>query len=134
MRQTMTTEGFLETATAMASANGAQANATSFDSTSDLVDHFKLDVRVEADCTIESLRTHRGPRSRRKQRVEKRWRRIRELGSGTFGQVWLEEDGENDMRAVKSVRKNQHVAIDLPQRAASHGKVVQSSHCPSDLG
>lgn len=46
---------------------------------------------------------------RRRVRKEERWGKKKELGSGAFGVVWLEEcirgDGKGKVRAVKKIQK-----------------------------
>jgi hypothetical protein len=48
-------------------------------------------------------------RERRRVRKEERWKRIKRLGSGTFGDVWLEQciqgNTEGKARAVKKIQK-----------------------------
>ena len=73
---------------------------------SDLVDHFKLDV----DC-ISAVTQHTTYRSNRSQglrnvKIVKRWARQEEIGEGTFGSVWREvEQQDGSERAIKAISK-----------------------------
>ncbi|CAG9990279.1 unnamed protein product [Clonostachys byssicola] len=80
----------------------------------DLVQDSKLDTAlidhdgnsVQHTLYISSHRSRRRPR-----KVEETWKRSRKIGSGTFGNVWLQEcvDGKNEnigrLRAVKVIAK-----------------------------
>jgi hypothetical protein len=70
--------------------------------------------------------------------MEERWKRGRNLGTGSFGTVWLEklivENGEEKYRAVKEIRKGMQrsKAIDYSRELEaiakfSHQKVQKSS-------
>ncbi|KAI9858585.1 MAG: hypothetical protein M1813_007390 [Trichoglossum hirsutum] len=84
---------------------------------SDLVEHFRLDTIVTAECTTHiEYKTDRA-RGIRKEKVERRWHRAQCIGRGTFGVVWLEVREENDgveKRAVKVIDKGgmQHLRVD----------------------
>lgn len=78
---------------------------------SDLVNEAKLPTKLGPDSTVHTFlesTSVSGRRARRRER-EELWKRVRHLGLGIFGTVWLEEcvsDGGNDkLRAVKEVRK-----------------------------
>jgi serine/threonine protein kinase len=71
-------------------------------------------------------------------RIEERWERGRNLGTGSFGTVWLEklvtENGEEKHRALKEIRKGVQLpkAIDYSRELEaiakfSHQKVRESS-------
>jgi hypothetical protein len=79
---------------------------------SDLVDSFKLKTEFRHDCTIEITRTNRSEQGRRAVRTEKKWTKHEYLGSGAFGEVWLEKDQLGDARAVKDVRKRLSTGVD----------------------
>lgn len=76
------------------------------ESSSDLIEFFKLETRFLDDC-IEHTRVIPDPaRERRKPIKEvKQWRRVRELGEGGFGIVWLEKEQGGELRAIKEIRK-----------------------------
>ncbi|KAA6411068.1 MAG: CAMK kinase [Lasallia pustulata] len=76
------------------------------ESSSDLVEFFKLETRFLHDCTEHTQAVPDPTRIRRKSIKEvKQWRRVRELGEGGFGVVWLEEEQGGELRAVKEIRK-----------------------------
>ena len=72
----------------------------------DLLEHFRLDAMVTAECTTHvEYKTDRA-RGIRKEKVERRWYRTQCIGRGAFGVVWLEVKEENDgveNRAVKVI-------------------------------
>ena len=76
----------------------------------DLVEYFELEAEYDTvnKCTIRSIEISDRPRSRRKIRVKKKWHRVREIGRGSFGVVWLEalEDSSGEERAVKEITKD----------------------------
>ncbi|KAJ5664348.1 hypothetical protein N7507_005079 [Penicillium longicatenatum] len=77
---------------------------------SDLVKDAKLSTKLDSEYTTHTFLESSlvaGKRPRRRQREEK-WKRVRHLGIGIFGTVWLEEcvvDNSNKLRAVKEIRK-----------------------------
>jgi hypothetical protein len=78
---------------------GKQSNAIS-----ELVEHFRLDAQCHDDHTLVSLPV----RGRRSEKRQEKWTRMKALGQGSFGIVWLEQKvGEDtkDVRAVKEIRK-----------------------------
>lgn len=71
---------------------------------SDLVEHFRLDAQCHDDHTLIYLPV----RGRRCEKIQEKWTKLRPLGQGSFGIVWLEQKvGEDtrDVRAVKGIRK-----------------------------
>ncbi|KAI4131429.1 MAG: hypothetical protein LQ347_002986 [Umbilicaria vellea] len=81
------------------------------ESSSDLVEFFKLETCFLADC-IEHTRAVPDPARKRRKPIKeiKRWRRVRELGEGGFGVVWLEEEQDGELRAVKEIRKRDQLS------------------------
>lgn len=76
------------------------------ESSSDLVEFFKLETRFLHDCTEHTQAVPDPTRIRRKSIKEvKQWRRVCKLGEGGFGVVWLEEEQGGELRAVKEIRK-----------------------------
>jgi len=75
-------------------------------SISDLVDHFKLESEFRQDCTLEITQTLSDKRASRMVRAERKWIKEKDLGSGAFGDVWLEKNQHGGTRAVKCVQKN----------------------------
>ena len=77
---------------------------------SDLVNYFKLTVSldtIDSETTIETTQTSDRAKGLRQVRVVKRWKKEKEIGRGSFGNVWLEyeEDHPNIRRAVKKISK-----------------------------
>lgn len=78
--------------------NQAEAN--------DLLHHFHLDAVVTSESTTHV--EYKGAQGLVPQRIEKRWcRRKKPIGQGSFGKVWLEQEGEaSNHRAVKILEKD----------------------------
>ncbi|MCJ1455460.1 hypothetical protein MMC28_005815 [Mycoblastus sanguinarius] len=65
----------------------------------DLIDHYKLKVNFHADHTRHISYS-------RKRKAERQWYRVKSLGRGGYGTVWLERERETSSeRAVKEVPK-----------------------------
>ncbi|KAJ5234999.1 uncharacterized protein N7469_004167 [Penicillium citrinum] len=101
----------------------------------DLLDHFRQDAVVTEQYTIHvELQIDRNQR-RRQVEIETRWTRDRIIGSGAFGDVWLEskqrleEDGRA-MRAVKviSKRRMQDWRIDYEKELLALAKFSKRSY------
>ncbi|KIX03991.1 uncharacterized protein Z518_07544 [Rhinocladiella mackenziei CBS 650.93] len=78
--------------------------AKSSNAISELVEHFRLDAQCHDDHTLVSLPV----RGRRGEKRQEKWTRIKALGQGSFGIVWLEQKvGEDtkEVRAIKEIRK-----------------------------
>ena len=77
---------------------------------SDLVEYFKLEAEFDAknNCTIQTSEVSVKSPGRRKIRLKKRWNRVRQVGHGGSGAVWLEalEDDPGEERAVKEILKD----------------------------
>lgn len=76
---------------------------------SDLVKDSKLETKFRGHYTEHVYNVSgRTPRQRRVEKVE-RWERIKFLGTGAFGTVWLQklvtENSEEKYRAIKEIRK-----------------------------
>lgn len=71
----------------------------------------KLETRFhsEPNCTQHVKFVSDDALNRRRVRKEEKWSRVRELGRGTYGIVWLEQciqgDDKGSLRAVKQVQK-----------------------------
>ena len=74
---------------------------------SDLVDYFKLDAFYDplTLLTHETLRVPDQVQRRRQVTVEKRWKRVKRIGRGCFGTVWLDRGENDEVRAVKEIIK-----------------------------
>ncbi|KAL4898769.1 kinase-like domain-containing protein [Aspergillus ambiguus] len=76
----------------------------------DLVRDSELETRFHPDCNTETIHTYheRSPYSRGLVSRSEHWQRIRKVGGGGFGSVWLERctNGgrrDNELRAVKQL-------------------------------
>lgn len=78
-------------------------------SISDLVRDSKLETKFYPGYTQHVYYASGATPRQRKARKEERWERVRSLGAGAFGIVWLEkfvtENAEVKHRAVKEIRK-----------------------------
>jgi hypothetical protein len=72
---------------------------------SDLVNYFRLEAKFLDDHTEHGRERSDPGRGLRKYTEIQRWKRIRELGHGGFGDVWLEQEEGGQLRAVKEIRK-----------------------------
>ncbi len=84
---------------------------------SDLVRDSKLEARFpDNETTVHTYYVSSAIARRRKARVEERWVRQSQLGSGSFGVVWLEKcvlgSREGQTRAVKALTKGSPGSID----------------------
>jgi serine/threonine protein kinase len=105
---------------------------------SDLVRDSKLETKFGLGYTQHIYHVSGDNPRQRKMRIEERWERGRNLGTGSFGTVWLEklvtENGEKKYRALKEIRKGVQLpkAIDYRRELEaiakfSHQKVRESS-------
>jgi hypothetical protein len=76
---------------------------------SDLVKDSKLDTQFKGGLTVHVSYVSGASSRQRKIRKEETWRRLKHLGSGAYGTVWLEnctlENTEQRVRAVKAIHK-----------------------------
>lgn len=105
----------------------------------DLLDHFRQEAVVtEQHTTHIELRTYRS-QGRRQVQVETRWAREKIIGSGAFGDVWLEsrqkEDAVRAMRAVKVISKHrmQECDIDYKKELLALAKFSKRSYQQEDV-
>jgi len=91
----------------------------------DLIEHFRQDAVVTANCTTHiEYKTNRA-RGIRKEKVERRWYREQRIGQGTFGKVWLEvtrEDDDVEKRAVKIIDKSCMLGLDYKKELLALAK------------
>ena len=75
------------------------------ETSSDLVNYFRLEYRNFSGY-VEHTRIYSDPaRGIRKAKKTTQWTRVKEIGQGGFGDVWLEREHGGELRAVKEVRK-----------------------------
>lgn len=75
----------------------------------DLIEHFRQDAVVAKECTTHIQYYTDRARGIRREKVEKKWFRKKEIGRGSSGTVWLEVSGDDDVveeRAVKIISKS----------------------------
>jgi hypothetical protein len=76
----------------------------------DLITDSKLEVESFKDYSIQTRLVSNPATGQRRTRQQERWQRIKELGRGSFGTVWLEEctagPSSGEVRAVKELCKN----------------------------
>jgi hypothetical protein len=105
--------------------------------TSDLVRDSKLETVISNNgALVQHISYESNPRMRqRRLRKEQTWKRVRELGGGGFGCVWLEErlngdDGGGTFRAVKEISKiqpqGQHISINYNRELEAIAKFSHS--------
>jgi hypothetical protein len=75
---------------------------------SDLINHYKLAARIHHGYTEQVIHKSDPINGRRKVTIEKRWHKVKQLGKGAYGVVYLEREetnGVESQRAVKQVPK-----------------------------
>jgi hypothetical protein len=75
---------------------------------SDLINHYKLVARIHHEYTEQVIHKSDPINGRRKVTIEKRWHKVKRLGKGQYGVVYLEREetnGVESQRAVKQVPK-----------------------------
>ena len=86
----------------------------------DLIEHFKLDAQVKAEYTLHTEYVSDHQRGIRKVIVEKRWFKMKHIGQGAFGEVWLEvrREGEKvtEERATKIIQKRPMAKVEIDYR------------------
>lgn len=97
----------------------------------------QLDVRFTAGRNITHHVRYRTTRPGQKaESVEDSWRRMRELGQGTFGKVYMERcikgEREQQVHAVKRIRKTEDYDWTWELRAVALFSAERVCHC-SDM-
>ncbi len=79
------------------------------------LDHLKIETIFQPDHVISPGYFSNPRRGIRRARIEKKWYRKRSLGTGAFGEVWLEEEASDpsQLRAVKVIKKAQMLRDDI---------------------
>lgn len=101
-------------------------------STSDLLDHFKLDAKFFPNYTLQTSYEPDNTRGRQKKKIETKWFRTTTIGHGSFGEVWLEtesqEEGKANQRAVKilNIRQMNAHGIDYRRELTALAKFSKS--------
>ena len=77
---------------------------------SEFIDFFKLNVSFDSahpDITIQTTLTSNRSKGVRQEQIKTRWNKVKRIGRGNFGEVWLEKDEGSppDVRAVKRIAK-----------------------------
>ena len=101
-------------------------------SASDLVDYFRLDASYDplTLVTRETIRVSNGAQRKRQVTVVKEWKRIKRIGRGAFGTVWLDRDEDDEVRAVKEVAKEDSGAplkVDYKRELLALGRLSKVS-------
>jgi hypothetical protein len=72
----------------------------------DLIEHFKLDAQCDNDRTIVTEHVSDTARGMREVRVETIWYKEKDIGHGSFGEVWLEAQRDGgQMTATRAIKK-----------------------------
>jgi hypothetical protein len=73
------------------------------------LDHLKIETVFQPDHIISTAYISDPRRGIRRARIERRWYKKKSLGSGSFGEVWLEQENSDlaQLRAVKAIKKAQ---------------------------
>lgn len=64
-------------------------------------DQYKLRTTFDSESTIHTIVLEGGSKSTRETQVCLKWRHKKDIGAGGFGTVWLEEEEDGQLRAVK---------------------------------
>jgi hypothetical protein len=99
----------------------------------DLVDRFKLNTNFYSDFTEHWHHVSDPARGIRKDTVFTQWSRVKDIGRGAFGTVYLEKAGCGSLRAVKELRKHGHRSktIDYLREllAMAYFSMVRATRC-----
>jgi hypothetical protein len=95
---------------------------------SDLISDSKLEVESFDNYSFQTRLISNPATGQRRTRKQERWQRIKELGKGSFGIVWLEKctagPSWGELRAVKALSKSVNYYRELEAIAKfSHEKV-----------
>ena len=82
----------------------------------DLIDHYKLNTNFHADCTQHIRHVSDRARGRRKVEISEKWYRVRKLGEGGFGVVWLEVERVHEDQPERAIKE-------IPKKKAAVNKV-----------
>lgn len=74
----------------------------------DLIDRYRLRTTFRRDSTEHHRYISDRARGVRRLTEVKRWQRVKEIGRGGFGEVFLERERSGDFRAVKEIRKQRY--------------------------
>ncbi len=95
----------------------------------DLVVDSEFEVECFKDYSIQIRLVSNPETGQRRIRERERWQRLKELGRGSFGVVWLEECTEGpstgDVRAVKEIRKGTATASNYSRELEAIAKFSQ---------
>ena len=72
---------------------------------SDLVNYFRLEAKILPNQTLHTSNKSYSAWAWKKKIVTTKWLRIKEIGVGNCGSVWLELDLKRRKRAVKRIPK-----------------------------
>lgn len=76
----------------------------------DLIDRYRLPTTFRKEAIEHRRLVSDRARGLRRVTEIKKWSRVRELGHGGFGTVYLEKELHGALRAVKEIRKPTHGA------------------------
>lgn len=103
-------------------------------SPSDLIDHFKLNVDFCDGYISQTSYASDHDKGLRRKKVEKKWYRLKIIGEGACGTVWLEVDKEGRKvgveRAVKEIRKSRMrmFQIDIKRELLAMAKLSKACY------
>ena len=100
---------------------------------SDLLEHFKIETHFRRDYTVEITRIIQPEWHRRAVKTEKKWTKKSDLGYGSFGEVWLEEDQSGNTRAVKCVKKKRYPRINYSKELLAMANLSKVRNDPNDI-
>lgn len=69
-----------------------------------MLDNFKLETQFGVGYVKN--RTYEWKLSKKRATGQKTWRRVKMIGSGAFGSVWLEKESGGQLRAVKMIQRH----------------------------
>lgn len=92
------------------------------------VDRYKLETTFDGDYVTHTIHKSNLGMAQRTIEVKERWKRTKDIGSGSFGVVWLEEQegGGGHLRAVKKIARN-FKGVDYSRELATLAKLKDVS-------
>jgi hypothetical protein len=72
---------------------------------SDLINHYRLVAHIHHDYTEQVIHKSDPINGRRKVTIEKRWHKVKRLGKGAYGEVYLEREETNGVESRRAVKQ-----------------------------
>lgn len=104
--------------------------------TSELVKDLELETKIINGCTKHFFYQRGTSGTDRRRKLAEKWTRLRQLGSGSFGSVWLEKcermvrKDAPDVRAVKQIKVGRDSGINITREIEALAKFSHNRYEP----